>query len=65
MVEFQVRIRLDLDLFFLSDPDPSRSFGSPQCDLSYLETNWNPSHSKSAGSEIPEFTFMYALLNGP
>jgi hypothetical protein len=48
-----------------SDLDPSRSFGSSRSDLSDSLVNCNPSYSKSAGSDIPDFTSMEALFNGP
>jgi hypothetical protein len=51
--------------FFWSDPDPLSSYYSSQCDLSSSQSNWNPSYSKSARYEIPAFTAMYTLLNGP
>jgi hypothetical protein len=44
---------------FWSDPDPLRSIGISQCDLSDSQANWNPSYSKSAGSEISCFTWMH------
>jgi hypothetical protein len=50
---------------FWSDLDPSRSYGSLQCDLSACQPNLNPSYGKSAGSEIPDFTSMATLLNCP
>jgi hypothetical protein len=49
---------------FQSDLDHSRSYESSQCDLSCSHSNWNLSCGKSAGSEIPNFTTMEALLNG-
>jgi hypothetical protein len=41
---------------FRSDPDPWKSYGSLQPDLSYLQSNWNPIYSKSTGSENNDFT---------
>jgi hypothetical protein len=61
MLGFQIRIGLDPDQVgsgsFRLDPDPSRSYGSSRCD-------GNSSCGKSAGSEIPDFTSMEALLYG-
>jgi hypothetical protein len=49
---------------FWSHPDPSRSYGSLQCNLSASKSNWNLSYSKTAGSEILDVTSMDTQLNG-
>jgi hypothetical protein len=47
---------------FWSNPDLSRSYGSLRCDLSFSNSNWNPSCRKSARSEIPDFTSMDSIF---